>query len=117
MEKVILINNVEYVRKDSIPQNVASDPYRIVRGRDSGCFAGFLQSRNGQEVVLTNARRLWYWEGAASLSQLAEEGTSKPKNCKFPVPMKRVTILDAVEIIDVTDKARKSIESVPVWQR
>lgn len=91
--------------------------YVIVRTYSAGVFAGELASRNGQEVVLTNARRLWYWAGAASLSQLAMSGTSKPKECKFPVAVDRVELLQAIEILDVTDAARKSIEGVPTWQQ
>ena len=64
--------------------------YVIVRTYSAGVFAGTMESRNGQEVVLTNARRLWYWSGAASLSQLAVSGTSKPSECKFPVAVPRV---------------------------
>jgi len=90
--------------------------YVIVRTYSAGVFAGFLESRNGQEVVLTDARRIWYWDGAASLSQLAVDGTSKPQNCKFPVAVPRVELLQAIEILDVTDKAQKSIEDVPVWK-
>ena len=88
----------------------------IVRTYSAGVFAGYLQSRNGQEVVLTKARRLWYWSGAASLSQLAVSGTSKPQECKFPVAVPRVELLQAVEILDTTKEAQKSIEGVPVWQ-
>lgn len=89
--------------------------YVIVRTYSAGVFAGFLQSRSGKEVVLTNARRLWYWKGAASLSQLAMSGTSNPTGCKFPVAVDRVELLEAIEILDCTDAARKSIESVLVW--
>ena len=74
-------------------------PYVIVRTFSAGVFAGNLKSRKGQEVVLTNARRIWYWAGAATLSQLAMEGTSKPKECKFPCPMKEVVLTQAIEII------------------
>jgi hypothetical protein len=90
--------------------------YVIVRTYSAGVFAGNLDSRNGQEVVLTDARRLWYWAGAASLSQLAVDGTSDPKNCKFPVAVSRVELLQAIEILDVSAKAKSSIEAVPVWQ-
>lgn len=89
--------------------------YVIVRTYSAGVFAGFLQSRSGKEVVLINARRLWYWKGAASLSQLAMSGTSNPAGCKFPVAVDRVELLEAIEILDCTDAARQSIESVPVW--
>ena len=77
---------------------------------------GELESRKGQEVVLTNARRLWYWAGAASLSQLAVDGTSNPSACKFPVAVPRVELLQAIEILDVTDKAKASIDGTPVWK-
>ena len=90
--------------------------YVIVRTYSAGVFAGELESRNGREVTLTNARRLWYWEGAASLSQLAQTGTSKPKKCKFPAAVNRVLLLEAIEILDVTPDAQASIEGVPVWQ-
>lgn len=89
--------------------------YVIVRTFSAGVFAGNLESRTGQEVVMLNARRIWYWEGAASLSQLAMEGTKYPDKCKFPIAVDRVELLEAVEILDVTKKAQESIESVPVW--
>ena len=89
--------------------------YVIVRTYSAGVFAGELESKNGQEVVLKNARRLWYWDGAASLSQLAMEGTSKPENCKFPCEVDRIELLQAIEILDVTNKARDSIKSVKIW--
>jgi hypothetical protein len=89
----------------------------IVRTYSAGVFMGELVSRKGQEVVLANVRRIWYWSGAASLSQLAMEGTSDPANCKFPCPMDRVELLQAIEIIDVTPKAKESIDGVPVWKK
>ena len=88
----------------------------IVRTYTAGVFAGMLKSRIGKEVELTNARRLWYWCGAASLSQLAVRGTSKPEICKFPDAVPSITLLEAIEILDVTPIAQKSIESVPVWK-
>ncbi|NCC60073.1 MAG: hypothetical protein EOM12_03855 [Verrucomicrobiae bacterium] len=91
--------------------------YVMVRTYSAGVFAGDLESRNGQEVVLTNARRIWYWSGAASLSQLAMEGTKDPQNCKFPCEVARVELLQAVEILDVTPMAEQSIKAVPVWKK
>lgn len=93
-----------------------SNPYVIVRTYSAGVFAGTLVNRDGKEVVLNNARRLWYWAGAASLSQLAQSGTSRPSECKFPEPVDQVILTEAIEIISVTDQARKSIEEVPIWR-
>jgi hypothetical protein len=95
---------------------VAKLKYVIVRTYSAGVFAGNMLSRTGQEVILEDARRLWYWVGAASLSQLAVKGTSKPKECKFPVAVPRVELLQAIEILDVTKAAEKSIKAVPVWK-
>lgn len=89
--------------------------YVIVRTHSAGVFAGTLESRTGKEVVLTNARRLWYWAGAASLSQMSVTGTSKPEACKFPVEVPRVELTEAIEILDVTEAARASIASVKPW--
>lgn len=89
--------------------------YVIVRTYSAGVFAGYLESRNGQEVVMREARRLWYWKGAASLSQLAVDGVSCPNECKFPVAVDRVELLQAIEILDVTPKAKESILSVKIW--
>ena len=90
--------------------------YVIVRTYSAGVFAGTLVSRDGKEVQLADARRLWYWAGAASLSQLAVSGTSKPKECKFPVAVPSVTLTESIEILDVTPVAETSIKAVPVWQ-
>nr|DAG89021.1 MAG TPA: hypothetical protein [Crassvirales sp.] len=88
----------------------------IIRGDRSGVEFGTLVAYKGNEVTLHNARRIWYWDGAATLSQLAKDGTTKPKNCKFTVYVDSITILDAVEIIPCTDKAIKSIERVEEWK-
>lgn len=88
----------------------------IVRGDRSGVFFGTLSAKDGQEVKLENCRRLWYWDGAASLSQLAKEGVTRPDNCKFTVTVDEIIITDVIEIIPCTDNAVKNIESVAVWK-
>ena len=90
---------------------------RIVMVRSTaGVFVGELQAYQNEEATLTDVRRLWYWTGAASLSQLAQEGTSKPKECKFPCAVDRIVIPKVMEMLDVTAKAKKSLDSVPVWE-
>lgn len=88
----------------------------IIRGDRSGVEFGELVEHKGREVTLKDARRIWYWDGAASLSQLAKDGTANPSSCKFTVTVDSITILDAIEIIPCTDKAIKSIEDVEVWK-
>ena len=91
--------------------------YIIVRTYSAGVFAGTLVSRKGQEVELKNARRLWYWDGAASLSQLAMEGVKKPVECKFLCEVSSILLTEAIELLPVTKAARTSIAQVPVWQK
>jgi hypothetical protein len=91
--------------------------YVIVRTYSAGVFSGELESRNGQEVIITNARRLWYWKGASSLSELAMKGVAYPDECKFPIAVDRVELMQAIEILDCTESARKSIEEVPEWKQ
>lgn len=89
--------------------------YVIVRTYSAGVFAGYLISQNGKEVTLAKARRLWYWKGAASLSQLAMEGVKCPEECKFPCEVDQIQLMEAIEILNVTEKAKESIASVKVW--
>jgi hypothetical protein len=89
--------------------------YVIVRTYSAGVFAGILISRDGKELELAQARRLWYWAGAASLSQLAQSGTSKPLDCKFPELVDSILLTEAIEILSVTKHAQLIIEGVPVW--
>lgn len=107
----VTIDGVEYepVRRDSLP-------WQIVRTYSAGVFAGFVESRKGREVVMRDAIRLWRWSGAASLSQLAMEGVKNTTDCKFAMPVDRVELLEVIEIIDTTPKARKIIEDVPSWK-
>lgn len=90
--------------------------YFIVRGDRSGVFAGNIKKREGREVTMTNVRRLWYWDGACSISQLAKDGTAAPQNCRFTVSVDELLILDAIEIILCTKKAEKSIKEVKEWK-
>lgn len=88
----------------------------VVRTYSAGVFFGQLAERNGKEAVLKNARRLWYWDGAASLSQIANAGVGKPKNCKFPAPVAEVLLTEVIEIIPATEAAVASIAAVPEWK-
>ena len=88
----------------------------IIRAKEAGVFFGQIESRNGDEVNMKNVRRLWYWEGANSLSQLAVDGTQKPNECRFTVTVESMTILGVIEIIECTEKATESIKAVREWR-
>ena len=117
--EVIMIDEVKYVRADVAQPAEKLDgmKYVIVRSYDAGCFAGYLAKKDGREVTLKNARRLWYWSGAASLSQLAMEGVTDKDNCKFPCEVTSIIIDNVCEVIEATEKARKIISEVKIWKK
>lgn len=92
----------------------------IIRADRAGVFYGTVKEVNdtpaGREVVLADTRRLWYWSGAASLSQLATEGVKRPDDCKFTVVVPEMAVMNVIEIIPCSDEAVKCIESVKVWK-
>lgn len=89
----------------------------IVRCDRAGVFYGEIEERNGREVKMHNVRCLWYWDGAATLLQLAAEGTIRPESCKFTMTVDSLVVLDAIEIIPCTAEAIKSIEGIEEWKR
>ncbi len=89
----------------------------IIRADRAGVFFGTLKEKNGNEVRLADVRRIWYWDGAASLSQLAVDGTTRPTNCKFTVTVPEMAVLGVIEITPCSDKAIKSIEGVAEWRK
>ena len=91
--------------------------YVIIRTYSAGVFAGTLKRKVGNEVELHNARRIWYWKGAASLSQLAQDGTNSPGECQFPQEVEKVLLIGVIEILKVSDKAKKIIQEVPIWKK
>ena len=110
------INGETYVKKGTNSLSKPDGNYVVVRTYSAGVHAGYLKSREGKEVVLQEARRLWYWEGASSLSQVAGKGISKPKSCKFPAAIAEITLTEAIEIIPCTTEAKAIIESVKEWE-
>ena len=87
----------------------------IIRADKAGVFYGTIIGKDGDEGELKDCRRIWYWDGAATLSELALSGV-KRKGSKFSVTVESITILGVIEIIPCTEKAIKSIESVPIWR-
>lgn len=88
----------------------------IVRCDRSGVFYGTLAARDGREVKMEDVRCIWYWQGAATLLQLAAEGVKDKTGSRFTMSAKSLVLLDAIEILPCSDEAIKNIDSVPVWK-
>jgi hypothetical protein len=85
----------------------------IVRTYSSEVHYGHLVSRRGREVRLTGSRRIQYWTGALSCSELATRGPSAGSRIGDPIS---VTLTEAIEIIDCAPDAAGAIESYPRWE-
>lgn len=117
--ETIKLNNIEYVRKDQLSQKapqLEGLDYVIIRTYSAGVHAGYLKSREGKEVELLKARRIYQWYGSATLSQLAQSGTSQPEKCKFPEEVENIILTEAIEIIQVSEAAKKTIDAVKIWK-
>lgn len=95
--------------------HINPNDWYIVRTQASGAFFGHILSKDGKEVELVNSRRIWYWAGAATISELAVYGTTDPEKCRFPTEVGYTILTEVVEIIKCTDEAVASLQSVPVW--
>jgi hypothetical protein len=114
----MMINKVEYVRKDSVSkkaEQVDGLECVIVRTYSAGVFYGYLKSLEGKTAILKNARRMWQWYGA-TLSEVAQSGTPDQSKCKFPEMVDSITLTETIEVDSLTDKAKESLDGVPIWK-
>ena len=95
----IEINGETYVRADLV--NAPIGPEVIIRTYSAGVHIGSIISREGKEVKLANARRLWSWKGAFTLNAVAARGVDR-SNSRISIPVTEITLLEAIEIIPVT---------------
>lgn len=80
----------------------------IVRTFSAGVHFGLLEKRDGKEVLLTDARRIWEWRGAFTLSAIAMEGI---KGGRISVVVPSILLTEAIEIIPCSSTATKSLRT------
>ena len=118
MDKIV-VNGETYVKESAalvMPKNLDGLEYCIVRTYSAGVFAGWFDRSTISKIgTVKSARRLYYWDGAATLSQMAQEGVAKPKNCKFTVHSDH-DLTEIIEVLPCTEAAKNSIEGVAVWK-
>lgn len=91
----------------------------IIRTVTAGVFYGEVVSQEatpaGLIVEIKDCRRIWYWNGAATLSQLAMEGPKREGN-KISMTVPQMKVIGVIEIIPCTDEAVRRIESIEEWK-
>lgn len=88
----------------------------LVRCDRSGVFYGELVELEGRRAKIKNARKIYYWDGANCLEQLAMEGTKEPDNCKFTMIVDEIEVFDLIQLLSCSHDAIKNIEAVKEWK-
>ena len=85
--------------------------YVLVRTYSAGVHIGTLTNKDGTNVLLSNARRIWKWSDAFTLSEVATSGINKGGSrlsCAVPV----IELTQAIEIIAVSKTAKEKFDEI-----
>lgn len=85
--------------------------YCLVRTCSAGVHLGELVSHQDKAVVLKNARRLWKWSGAFTLSEVATKGPSKT-NTRISCAVPEIALTEAIEIIPMSAAAKEVCDAI-----
>ena len=116
-----MIDDIQYVRADSIQKPAAEVDglkYCVVRTYSAGVHIGYVKDfakENPQQATLLNSRRLWQWSGAASLSQVSQDGVDSSSKIAIEIP--EITLTDIIEIIPCSEKSAKFFKSAKAWKK
>lgn len=92
----------------------------IIRAERAGVFLAKIEHKDGSTIICKSMRRLYYWEGALDVTQIAANGVTKPNSCKFSSQLgdnDKSIIENLIEAHPASEEAVKSIKSVPEWKR
>lgn len=90
------------------------EQYYIVRAEKAGVFFGKIKERKGDEVTMTDVRKIWGWCGACAVEQIAVDGVSEES--RLTVTVKEMTIIGACQIIPCTEKATENLLVIKEWK-
>jgi hypothetical protein len=115
------INGTVYVPKsEAMAKSPEGLPCVIIRSYAAGVHFGYLAKEEftlaGKVVTLVHTRRVFYWSGAASLSQMAIDGIGNAKDSKVSMILASNEIVNAIETIPVTEKAKENLYNQPIWK-
>ena len=81
----------------------------MIRTYSAGVHYGQVVEKDGTHVLLKDSRRVWKWEGAFTLSELSQNGSTGGRiSCEVPI----IELTEAIEIIPMSDIAIKSLGKI-----
>ena len=89
--------------------------YVIVRSNEAGVFFGILSAKEGTELTLTNARKVYYWSGAACVEEMSQHGIQNLKDSKLTIFVDTIIISNYVQILFCSEEAIENIKNAKSW--
>ena len=86
----------------------------IVRSNMAGVFFGEVQEIEGSQVLIKNARKIWRWNGANTVEDIANTGVLSVS--KVTVMVDLVLIEKFEQIIPCTEFAITNLTNQPAWK-
>jgi hypothetical protein len=94
--------------------------YVIVRGSKSGVNVGEFAGIKGGLVRLKNSRRIWSWDGAAELNEIAVYGCNPERRegsrISVVIETKDIPLQDVGEIIVCQKAGEEWLRNAPEWR-
>jgi hypothetical protein len=108
MPNTIGINGEECIKRGSMPE-FKPRPLVIIRTYSAGVHIGEYDQaewkKEGQVITLKNARRLWRWRGANTLSEVAIHGVNREEFTRISESVEEISLVP-IEIIPVAERLR-----------
>jgi hypothetical protein len=120
LKEILKEELVEFKKPVSNSKNLNERYYGrivMVRTYSAGVHFGELVEKVGQEAILKNSRRVWYWTKACSLSQLAMEGSQNIDECKISMPVDEILLDRVIEVIPMSAVAIKQLSEAKEWKK
>lgn len=120
--KTIELNGEKYVKLSDVPKSIQKAPLKkgmklkMVRTYSAWVWFWYVEKLEWTYCLLREATRVYKWAWAFTLSELATVGSSNHNDCKFAIPVDVVELTQAIEILDITQKAELNLKKIPVWK-
>jgi len=82
----------------------------VARTYSAGVHIGTLSEAEGTAIVLKDARRLWKWGGAFTLSEVATTGIN-PEQSRMAVAVPEILLTQATELLPTSEEARSTFDA------
>ncbi|MCK4500930.1 hypothetical protein KAU11_10550 [Candidatus Babeliales bacterium] len=91
--------------------------YSILRCDKAGTYIAIVGNTKNGKTELLNARKIYYWEGANTVEDIATFGTVRPEGCRLTVTIKSIIVRssDIYEEIIATEEATRVLLGIKDW--